>query len=172
LFLTIITPSKRIFAGHLPEKFSGTARSLAVITGWAKAASRPDHKIRTPAKKSAAARTVLFLLMDLTAFLLPPEPLTSPGTMDTTPLSLCLPGRRSTSAPLHHLLFYVLWSSGERRTAKKSGRKNYDSIILIFFADFTIPQTPCLPGLWDHLSCSGAIFGGKCGRLPLDIVPS
>jgi len=68
LFRTMITPSNRIFAGHRPEKFSGTARSRAVITGWAKAASRPGHKIRIPAKNSAAARTVLFLLIDLTAF--------------------------------------------------------------------------------------------------------
>jgi len=89
LFLTMITPSNCIFAGQFPEKFSGTARSRAVITGWANAASRPDNKSRTPARNAAAARAVLLLLIDLAAFLPPAgAPVTRPGTMGFSPLSL------------------------------------------------------------------------------------
>jgi hypothetical protein len=122
LFLTMITPSNCIFAGQFPEKFSGTARSRAVITGWANAASRPDHKIRTPARNTAAARTVLLLLIDLTAFLLPPEhpqpapaqwaPLHSPSDkpVDEALLLLCI------------TLFarpFVLMGNGELRSNRK-----------------------------------------------------
>ncbi len=73
LFLTIITPSNCIFAGHFPEKLSGIARSRAVITGWANAASRPDKKIRTPQEAPPPQGPFCFSSSISQPFFLPPE---------------------------------------------------------------------------------------------------